>query len=84
MSLTYPSGRVSSAGRSTPSGSRQMAGVDCESDYGLIALLGSDHRPVGHGAYADLGEGQAEVAFAVADDPEAAAPDGRVAVALAD
>jgi acetyl coenzyme A synthetase (ADP forming)-like protein len=47
---------------------QQMAAVDYESRYGLIALRGRDHRPVGHGAYADLGEGKAEVAFAVADE----------------
>lgn len=45
-----------------------MASVDYESRYGLIAFRGSDHRAVGHGIYTGLGEGKAEVAFAVADD----------------
>jgi acetyl coenzyme A synthetase (ADP forming)-like protein len=47
---------------------QQMANVDYESRYGLIALRGSDHRPVGHGTYAELGEGRAEVALAIADE----------------
>jgi acetyl coenzyme A synthetase (ADP forming)-like protein len=45
-----------------------MAAVDYERCFGLIAFRGPDHRPVGHGVYLDLGEGKAEVAFAVADD----------------
>jgi acetyl coenzyme A synthetase (ADP forming)-like protein len=47
---------------------RLMAGVDYEGHYGLIACRGGDQHPVGHGVYADIGEGKAEVAFAVAED----------------
>lgn len=46
----------------------QMANVDYESSYGLLAFRGADRRPIGHGAYVDLGDGRAEVAFAVAEE----------------
>lgn len=45
-----------------------MASVDHKSHYGLLALRGAEHRPLGHGAYVELAEGTAEVAFAVADE----------------
>ncbi len=47
---------------------QEMAGVDYERRYGLIALRGSEHRPVGHGVYIAVDEERAEVAFAVADE----------------
>jgi acetyl coenzyme A synthetase (ADP forming)-like protein len=47
---------------------RQMADVDYEGRYGLIAFRGAERRPIGHGLYAGLGEGKAEVAFAVAEE----------------
>lgn len=45
-----------------------MASVDYKSHYGLLALRGAEHRPLGHGTYIELAEGTAEVAFAVADE----------------
>jgi acetate---CoA ligase (ADP-forming) len=42
-----------------------MADVDYRGRYGLIASRGADHSPVGHGAYLELADGRAEVAFAV-------------------
>jgi len=45
-----------------------MAGVDYEGHYGLIASRGAEQRPLGHGVYMDMGEGRAEVAFAVAEE----------------
>ncbi|HXS48070.1 MAG TPA: GNAT family N-acetyltransferase [Solirubrobacterales bacterium] len=45
-----------------------MASVDYRGHYGLIASRGADHRPIGHGTYIEIGEGKAEVAFAVADE----------------
>ncbi|HEX5375657.1 MAG TPA: GNAT family N-acetyltransferase [Solirubrobacterales bacterium] len=47
---------------------RMMAGVDYQTHYGLIASRGADGHPVGHGAYIARGEGQAEVAFAIAGE----------------
>ncbi len=44
-----------------------MASVDYEERYGLIASRGADGHPIGHGVYIALGEGRAEVAFAVAE-----------------
>jgi acyl-CoA synthetase (NDP forming)/GNAT superfamily N-acetyltransferase len=47
---------------------REMTGIDYQSSFGLIAFRGPDRRPIGHGVYFDLGQGRAEVAFAVADE----------------
>lgn len=47
---------------------RMMAGVDYRMHYGLIASRGAEGRPVGHGVYITMGEGRAEVAFAIADE----------------
>ncbi len=47
---------------------RMMAGVDYLGRYGLIASRGPGRRPVGHGVYIGIGEGRAEVAFAVVDE----------------
>jgi acetyl coenzyme A synthetase (ADP forming)-like protein len=45
-----------------------MAKVDYEDRYGLLATRGPGDRPVGHGIYIETSEGEAEVAFAVADE----------------
>jgi acetyl coenzyme A synthetase (ADP forming)-like protein len=45
----------------------QLADVDYERRYGLVATRG-DERPVGHGAYVGTAPGRAEVAFAIADE----------------
>jgi acetyl coenzyme A synthetase (ADP forming)-like protein len=47
---------------------QQMASVDYEGRYGLIATRGAGHRPIGHGVYVRVAEGKAEVAFAVLDE----------------
>lgn len=45
---------------------RMMAAVDYKGRYGLLATRGADESPLAHGIYVDLGDGRAEVAFAVA------------------
>jgi acetyl coenzyme A synthetase (ADP forming)-like protein len=47
---------------------RQLADVDYEQRYGLVATRGDGGRPVGHGTYLGTAPGRAEVAFAVADE----------------
>ncbi len=49
------------------SAAQAMAAGDGER-YGLLATRGTDGRPVGHGIYASIGDGIAEVAFAVLDE----------------
>ncbi|MBK5218356.1 MAG: GNAT family N-acetyltransferase [Thermoleophilia bacterium] len=46
----------------------EMARVDYGSRYGLLARRGEEGRPIGHGVYIELEHGQAEVAFAVAEE----------------
>lgn len=45
-----------------------LADVDYERRYGVIATRGADRHPIGHGAYIEVDEGVAEVAFAIAPD----------------
>jgi acetyl coenzyme A synthetase (ADP forming)-like protein len=45
-----------------------MAEVDYATRYGLIATRGPEQRAVGHGVYIALGDGRAEVAFAIAGE----------------
>jgi acetyl coenzyme A synthetase (ADP forming)-like protein len=47
---------------------REMAEVDHEARYGLVATRGGDESLVGHGAYVRSAPGRAEVAFAIADE----------------
>ncbi len=44
---------------------QQLAGVDYEHQFGLLAGHGDVDRPLGHGVYMELGRGRAEVAFAI-------------------
>lgn len=44
---------------------RDMASVDYDQRFGLIASRGADGHPVGHGVYIGLGGGRAEVAFTI-------------------
>ncbi len=46
----------------------QLADVDHEQRYGLVAMRGDGGRPVGHGAYVGAAPGRAEVAFAISDE----------------
>jgi len=46
----------------------QLADVDYEQRYGLVATRGEGHAPLGHGAYMGTAPGRAEVAFAIADE----------------
>jgi acetyl coenzyme A synthetase (ADP forming)-like protein len=46
----------------------QLADVDYEQRYGLVAIRGDGGRPVGHGTYVGTRPGRAEVAFAVSDE----------------
>jgi len=45
-----------------------LANVDYAGRYGLLASHGLGGRLVGHGVYAELGDGRAEVAFAIAEE----------------
>ncbi len=47
---------------------QMLAKVDQRTRFGLLAMRGQEHRPVGHGFYAAIDAGRAEVAFAVADE----------------
>ncbi len=47
---------------------REMAEVDCEGRYGLVATRGGDEGLVGHGVYVRGAPGRAEVAFAIVDE----------------
>lgn len=47
---------------------QQMASVDYQGRYGLIATRGPDSHAIGHGVYIKIAEGEAEVAFAVLDE----------------
>jgi len=47
---------------------RDMAEVDYEGRYGLVATRGGDDSLVGHGAYVRGAPGHAEVAFAIVDE----------------
>lgn len=42
-----------------------LSGVDYERRYGLVATRGADRHPIGHGIYIEVGEGKAELAFAI-------------------
>jgi acetyl coenzyme A synthetase (ADP forming)-like protein len=46
----------------------QLADVDYEQRYGLVATRGDGSRLVGHGTYMGTAPGRAEVAFAIADE----------------
>jgi acetyl coenzyme A synthetase (ADP forming)-like protein len=46
----------------------QLADVDYEQRYGLVATRGDGSRPIGHGAYVGTVPGRAEVAFAISDE----------------
>lgn len=47
---------------------REMAEVDYEGRYGIVATRGGDDRFVGHGTYVCSSAERAEVAFAIADE----------------
>jgi acetyl coenzyme A synthetase (ADP forming)-like protein len=47
---------------------KELADVDYEGRYGLVATRGGEHRPLGHGTYIGTGPDRAEVAFAVSDE----------------
>lgn len=47
---------------------KQLADVDYERRYGLVATRGDGGRPLGHGTYVGTEPGRAEVAFAIADE----------------
>ncbi len=46
----------------------RAAAVDYIRRFGLVAVAGTEERIIGHASYDTLGEGHAEVAFAVADE----------------
>ncbi len=46
----------------------ELARVDYEQRYGLLASRGEGDPPLGHGVYMTLGPGRAEVAFAIATE----------------
>lgn len=47
---------------------REMANVDQQRRFGLLATRGADDRTVGHGVYIETEPGEAEVAFAIAPE----------------
>jgi len=49
----------------------ELAAVDYEGRYGLLATRGGPDGVVGHGVYVEIGEGSAEVAFAIAGEMQA-------------
>ncbi len=63
QSFRFFSGAADLAGTS-----EVMANVDYRSRYGIVASRGGEERVVGHGVYVETRPGEAEVAFAVADD----------------
>jgi acetyl coenzyme A synthetase (ADP forming)-like protein len=65
LDLHSQSLRFFSGAPDLPDIARQMASVDYQTRFGLLACRGADDRVVGHGLYAALGEGRAEVAFAI-------------------
>jgi acetyl coenzyme A synthetase (ADP forming)-like protein len=58
--------RFFSMGNNLARTARDEANVDYVQSLGLVATVGPDQRIVGHGLYAPCGDGQAEVAFAIA------------------
>lgn len=46
----------------------ELADVDYQERFGLLVTRGSDGAPLGHGLYVGLGDGRAEVAFAIAPE----------------
>lgn len=59
--------RFFSGGSDLETAAAQMADVDYEQRYGLVATRGDDGHLVGHGAYVSSSPGRAEVAFAISD-----------------
>lgn len=60
--------RFFSAGTDLRAAARTTVDVDYAARYGLVALRGADERVVGQGIYIGEPSGEAEVAFAVADE----------------
>ena len=60
--------RFFSAGTDLRAAARTMADVDYTARYGLVALRGDEGRVVGQGIYLGQPRGEAEIAFAVADE----------------
>jgi acetyl coenzyme A synthetase (ADP forming)-like protein len=58
--------RFFSLGNDLARTARDETNVDYVRSLGLVATVGPDQRIVGHGLYAPYGDGQAEVAFAIA------------------
>ncbi len=59
--------RFFSAGPNLEAAVKQAVDVDYARRYGLVALRGEEGRIVGHGTYFSTADGQAELAFAIAD-----------------
>ncbi len=60
--------RFFSGGTDLEGAARELARVDYAQRFGLLASRGAEARPVGHGLYVGMGEGRAEVAFAIAPE----------------
>ena len=68
LSLDSRTFRFFSAGTDLRAAARTMVDVDYAARYGLVALRGDDDRVVGQGIYLGQRRGEAEIAFAIADE----------------